>query len=109
MIPLHEHCAAIAPRSTDPAEHQHLCLRQRGHRADGEAHRCPCDHEWLDRTAEDDALIAALSSQLDELRLAGLAVTNVQVVLQTGPNFLDDKRRFRIEGELVRVEAETPR
>jgi len=102
MTPLQEFCATAGPRPIDPMQHRHLCLLTRDHTAEGEAHRCHlCKHAWMDQSEADRKLLSALEGQLNTLRLEGLSVANVQVVVQTGPNFVDDKRRFRITGELI--------
>jgi hypothetical protein len=107
MTPLQTQCATAGPRPTPPHAHRHLCLQDRTHTENGEAHRChACGHEWVSQTEEDRALLSALEEQLNTLRLAGSSVANVNVAVQTGSNFVDNKRRFRITGELVQDDGQ---
>lgn len=113
MTSLGTFCCAHAPELPDKAQHPHICLLPRDHVNDGTAHACPrpCGHTWVDIPREDAALLAALADQINELRLAGLAIENVSVMLSDplGWGFNENKRRFRIEGDLVHADAEEPR
>lgn len=105
-------CGRVAPKSL-PSQHPHICLAPHGHVNDGLPHSCPipCGHTWVDMSAEDAELLVALENQLNELRLAGIVVRNVSVMLSdpNGYGFTGNKRRFRIDGDLVHTEPEEPR